>query len=114
MTPSSADTDEIADLQSRAALLLARNALGGAANIVGHQNGTECYRQAVVHRIAKGVYDLYDRSEEIALAVEHFIRKILPPPMGASDGAQSLRSRSYAQTGKLPHRQDLRSREEEE
>jgi hypothetical protein len=54
------------------------------------------------------------RLPEIALAVERFIPKILLPPPGASDGPLSQRSRSYAPAGKLPNRQDLRAREEEE
>ncbi len=46
------------------------------------------------------------RLEEIVLALERFIPKILRPARSDLDGVQSLRSISYAQTGKLPNRQD--------
>ena len=63
---------------------LARNTPAhGTARIIRYQSPGAI---PFIARMAEGVYEPRDRLQEIALAVERFIPKILPPPPGTSDG----------------------------
>lgn len=79
------------------ALPLARDPPGGTAMIVRPK-----VSPPIARRLAKECMTFLAGLEEIALALERFIPKILPPASGGLDGAQSLRSTAMPKPESFP------------